>query len=195
MYAFVQTAMRNGSAPTDSPFAQGRLGSMINGNWMFANFKTYQPDDDIGYTFIPVPADGDKSVTWAGGWSGVVPQGAKNPEGGYEFVKYLCGPDGSRTYVEMNNNLPVVKDLLSDASLFTEDLKWFVDELFPTTRVRPALPVGAKYWDELTAAWEAIYLNTSDVASAAAQAKSNTQADIDANGYCPIAAPAASPAV
>lgn len=189
LYAFVQTAMRPGSAPTDSPFTQGRLGSMINGNWMFANFETYQPDTNIGYTFIPTPAEGDPSITWAGGWSGVVPQGAKNTEGGYDFVKYLCGADGSRTYVEMNNNLPVLRELLEDSSLFTEDLKWFVDNLFPTTQNRPPLPVGAKYWDELQAAYEAIYLNTMDPASAMGQAKANTQADIDANGYCPISAP------
>jgi ABC-type glycerol-3-phosphate transport system substrate-binding protein len=189
MYAFVQTAMRNGSAPTDSPFVQGRLGSMINGNWMFQNFATYQPDDDIGYTFIPVPADGDESTTWAGGWSGVVPQGAKNVEGGYEFVKYLAGPEGSRTYVELNGNLPVLRELLTDTSLFTEDLIWFVDNLFPGTRNRPPLPVGAKYWDEMTAAWEAIYLNTADPATAMGQAKSNTQADLDAGGFCPVAQP------
>ncbi len=190
MYAFVQTALRPGSAPTDSPFTQGRLGSMINGNWMFANFATYQPDDDIGYTFIPVPADGDESVTWAGGWSGVVPQGAKNTEGGYDFVKYLCGADGSRTYVEMNNNLPVLRSLLEDSSLFSEDLMWFVENLFPTTKNRPPLPVGAKLWDEMQAAYEAIYLGTMDPASAMGQAKQNVQADIDGNGYCPIAAPA-----
>ena len=32
---------------------QGRLATMLNGNWMFANFRTYQPDDDIGYTYMP----------------------------------------------------------------------------------------------------------------------------------------------
>jgi multiple sugar transport system substrate-binding protein len=189
LYAFVQTAIRPGAAPTDSPFTQGRLGSMINGNWMFANFETYQPDTNIGYTFIPVPAEGDPSVTWAGGWSGVVPQGARNPEGGYDFLRYLAGPDGSRTYTEMNNNLPVLRELLEDQSLFSEDLQWFVENLFPTTKNRPPLPVGAKMWDEMQAAYEAIYLNTMDPASAMGQAKANVQADIDGNGYCPIAAP------
>jgi multiple sugar transport system substrate-binding protein len=189
MYAFVQTALRPGSAPTDSPFTQNRLATMINGNWMFANFETYQPDSNIGYTYTPVPNAGDESYTMAGGWSGVVPQGARNTEGGYEFVKYLCGPDGSRTYVQMNNNLPVLKELLEDPSLFTEDLKWFVDNIFPGTKYRPPLPVGAKYWDELEAGWDSIRLNVSDPASAMAQVKSNTMADLSAGGYCPIAAP------
>jgi len=193
LFAFVQNAIRTGAAPTDSPFVQGRLATMINGNWMFANFKTYQPDDDIGYTFMPVQNEGDTSACMAGGWSGVVPQGAKNPEGGYEFVKYLCGPAGSRTYVQMNNNLPVLKELLADASLFDEGNKWFVDNMFPGTKFRPPLPVGAKYWDELEAGWDAIRLNVATPEEAMATVKSNTQAELDSGGYCPIAPPPAAP--
>lgn len=194
LYAFIQNAMRTGAAPTDSPFIQKRLGMMVNGNWMFQQFAKYIPDVEVGYTFIPVPTAGMNSTTWAGGWSGVVPQGAKNPEGGYEFVRYLCSAAGSKTYVKLNNNLPVLRELLTDKSLFSEDLLWFVDNLFPTTRNRPPLPVGAKYWDELEAAWQAIYLNTADPASALGQAKSNTQSDLDAGGFCPVAAPTSSEA-
>jgi multiple sugar transport system substrate-binding protein len=191
LYAFAQNAMRTGSQPTDSPFNQQRLGAMIDGNWQFPSFAKYLPGVDIGYTFTPVPAAGDTSHTWAGGWSGVIPLGAKNPEGGFEFIQYLCGPNGSRTYVTMNNNLPVLRELLADASLFSEDLNWFVQNLFPTTKNRPPLPVGARYWDELKSAWERIYLNQSDVASSMEQAKQNVQGDIDAGGYCPIAPPPA----
>jgi len=190
LYAFIQNAIRNGAAPTDSPFMQNRMGAMINGNWMFQQFKTYIPDVEVGYTYIPVPTKGMDSTTWAGGWSGVIPQGAKNVEGGFEFVQYLCGPEGSRTYVKLNNNLPVLKELLADASLFDENLKWFVDNLFPTTRNRPPLPVGAKYWDELESAWQKIYLNQADPKSAMETAKKNTQADLDAGGFCPVAKPA-----
>jgi multiple sugar transport system substrate-binding protein len=191
VYAFVQNAIRTGAAPTDSPFVQGRLATMLNGNWMFANFRTYQPDDDIGYTYMPVGTEGQDSYCMAGGWSGVVPQGAKNAEGGYEFVKYLCGPDGSRTYVQMNNNLPVLRELLTDTTLFEEGNLWFVENVFPTTKYRPPLPVGAKYWDELEAAWDAIRLNTSSPEDAYATARTNTQAELDAGGYCPVAAPPA----
>jgi multiple sugar transport system substrate-binding protein len=189
LFAFVQNALRTGAAPTDSPFIQGRLGAEINGNWMFANYANYAPDIEIGYTYIPVPTADLQSSSMAGGWSGVVPQGAKNPEGGYEFVQYLCGPAGSRTYVTINNNLPVLRELLADETLFTEDLKWFVDNVFPGTKFRPPLPVGAKYWDELEAGWEAIRLNLSDPASVMTQVKENTQSELDAGGYCPVAAP------
>jgi len=206
MYAFIQNAMRPGTPPTDNPFIQGRLGGFISGNWMFAQFRNYMgggsatpaatPEgggsytaDDVAYTLIPVPNEGDESATWAGGWSGVVPQGAKNPEGGYEFVRYLCGPEGSRTYTEMNNNLPVLTELTSDTELLGPDLTWVVENLFPTTNYRPPLPVGARYWDELTNAWESIYLNQATPEDAMAQVKQNVQSELDAGGYCPIENP------
>ncbi|MGC4105508.1 MAG: extracellular solute-binding protein [Thermomicrobiales bacterium] len=186
---FVAAALKTGAAPTDSPFTQGRLAGMNNGNWMFANFRKYQPDTKISYTFTPTPNAGDPSYTWAGGWSGVIPKGAKNPEGGFAFLQFLTGNVGMPTYVKMNNNLPVLRELLADKSLFDEDLTWFVDNLFPGTKNRPPLPVGAKYWDELKSAWEAIYLGQSSAEDALAQCKENVQQEIDAGGYCPIAAP------
>lgn len=191
MYAFIQNAMRPGTPPTDNPFIQGRLAGMINGNWMFAQFRNYMGDAaaDVEYTLIPVPNEGDQSATWAGGWSGVVPEGAQNPEGGYAFARFLCGAEGSRTYVEMNNNLPVLNELLSDTELLGPDLTWVVENLFPDTRYRPPLPVGAKYWDELTSAWEAIYLNRATPEEAMGQVKQNTQAEVEMGGFCPIANP------
>jgi multiple sugar transport system substrate-binding protein len=190
LYAFIQNAMRDGAPPTDNPFVQKRMAMYITGNWQFANFAKYIADVDVGYTFIPVPTADVESSTWAGGWSGVVPQGAKDPEGGYAFCQYLCGPEGSRTYTTMNNNLPVLKELLASTDLFDENLQWFVDNLFPQTKFRPPLPVGAKYWTELQTAWQAIYLNQADPASAMGSAKQNTQTDLDAGGFCPVAAPA-----
>ncbi len=65
-----------------------------------------------------------------------------------------------------------------------------MENLFPNTRYRPPLPVGAKYWDELQTAWQAIYLNQADPATAMETAKQNTQADLDSGGFCPVPPPA-----
>jgi ABC-type glycerol-3-phosphate transport system substrate-binding protein len=188
MIAFVDKA-NSLAAPTNSPFTQGRLGATISGNWQFALSAKYMPGVNIGYTWTPVPAEGDPSSTWAGGWSGVIPQGARNVEGGYEFLQYLCGPKGSRTNIGIIGNLPVLHELLADRSLFSDDLWWFVQNVFPGTRHRPPLPVGARYWDELQVGFEAISLGLSDVASAMAQVKQTTMIELEAGGYCPIAAP------
>jgi ABC-type glycerol-3-phosphate transport system substrate-binding protein len=66
MYAFIQNAIKPWRPADRLPFVQGRLGSMITGNWSSRISLPTMPDADIGYTFIPVPAEGDASVTWAG---------------------------------------------------------------------------------------------------------------------------------
>ncbi len=188
LYDFREPSSRVGAAPTDSPFIQGRLGAMISGNWEFAGFEEYAPDTEYAFTFTPVPNEGDPSITWAGGWSTVIPTGAKNPEGAYDFMKYMTGADGQRVYVEINNNLPTNLELLQDTDLLGEDLSWFAQQ-FDTTRNRPVLPVGAKFWDEMTAAWQLIYTGESTPEDAMATAKENTMMDMEAGGYCPIAKP------
>jgi hypothetical protein len=48
------------------------------------------------------------------------------------------------------------------------------------------LPVGAKYWNELTSAFQKIYLNQEEPASALATVKERVQPDLQR--YCPITA-------
>ena len=70
-------------------------------------------------TFIPVPEEGAESATWAGGWSVVIPQGAKNPEGAWRFMQYFAGEPGQRIYTTETAHLPTINALLEDAELFT----------------------------------------------------------------------------
>jgi len=190
LYAFIQGAMRPGAPPTDSPWNQNRLAIVITGDWEINNIPRYNPDLDYGITYLPVPTEGMESTTWAGGWSMVIPQGAKEPEAAFKFMQYACGPDGQRQYVKDTAHVPTIIELQSEADLYDERHKFFIDELLPTAKNRPPLPVGAKYWSELTAAWEKIYLNLEDPATAMGEAKQNTQVDLDAGGFCPVAAPA-----
>ena len=45
----------------------------------------------------------------------------------------------------------------------------------PTAKSRPPLPVGALYWDELTDAWERVYLNQTEPQAALEQVASRVQ--------------------
>ena len=46
--------------------------------------------------------------------------------------------------------------------------------------------MGARYWDELTTAWERVYLNEEEPAAALASVKGRVQPDLDR--FCPIEA-------
>lgn len=168
------------------PFVTKRQAFAITGDWYLNTLPKFAPDIDYGITLIPVGKEGDQSATWAGGWSVVIPQGAKNVEGAAKFIRYLAGEPGQRTYATETKHLPTLNSLLQDPSLFGDDEqhRFFAETLLPTAKNRPPLPVAVKYWDELTAAWQKVFLNEEESAAALATVKERVQGDLES--YCPI---------
>jgi hypothetical protein len=76
--------------------------------------------------------------------------------------------------------------LLNEGDLFDERHQFFA-ELLPTAKSRPPLPVGAKYWDELTVAWQKNNLNQGKPADLLKDVKDRVDGDLQR--YCPIAEP------
>jgi multiple sugar transport system substrate-binding protein len=170
--------------PAQHPFITEKLAMNITGNWFIKTIDQYAPDLEYGVTYIPTPPDrADQPSTWAGGWSVVIPEGAQNPDGGWEFMKWWAGEEGQRAYYELNGALPTLTDLLEDQSLFEGNLQLF-GELTDVAQSRPALPVGALYWDELTAAQEAVLLNREEPAPVLEQVESRVQPQLDE--FCPL---------
>jgi multiple sugar transport system substrate-binding protein len=166
-------------------FVTNRVGFAITGDWFLNTMAKFAPETEYGLTLIPVPAEGDESATWAGGWSMVIPQGAKNPEGAWRFLQYIAGEPGQRLYTTETAHLPTFNSLLADSSLFEDEQhRFFAEQLLPTAKNRPPLPVGARYWDELTSAWQKVYLNQEEPATALATVKERVQPDLQ--GFCPI---------
>ena len=172
--AFRQAFTRPDLPPQQNPFISQQLAMIITGDWMLGNMQRYAPDVNYGVTYIPAATKGGKSVTWAGGWSVVMPQGAKEPEAAFEFMKYFAGEPGQKLYTTETQHMPTITSLLADNSLFKGRHKFFKD-LLPDAKNRPPLPVGALYWDELTSAWEKTYLNQQEPLPALEQVASRVQ--------------------
>ena len=168
------------------PFYLGTLGMQITGDWVIDQIKQYAPTLDYGITWMPVPKAGDKSVTWAGGWSVVIPTGAKNVADAWTAMQWIGGAEGSKIYTTKSAHLSTVTSILGDASLFAGPHKFFADML-PTAKNRPPLPVGAEYWDALTVAWQKTYLHQGAPADLLKAAQDQVNGDL--KQYCPIAAP------
>lgn len=176
--AFRQAFTRPDLPPQQNPFMTGQLAMMITGDWMISSMSRYAPDLNYGITYIPAAEEGGESVTWAGGWSMVIPQGAQEPEAAFEFMRYITGEPGQRVYSKETQHMPTIKSLQDDASLFDERHQFFT-ELLSTAQNRPALPVGALYWDELTSAYENVYLNQLEPQAALEQVASRVQPQLD----------------
>jgi len=104
----------------------------------------------------------------------VIPEGAKNPEGAWQLIKWWAGPKGQRQYAEGAKQIPTVKELVDDDSLFQGQYRFFRD-LLDVAHSRPPLPVGALYWDELTAAGEAVILGEAQPQAALEQVYQRVQ--------------------
>lgn len=177
-------------APTSPPlpteqdaFLTGHVGMVITGPWVLSWFPQYQPNLHYGITYIPVPHQGDTPATWAGGWSVVIPQGAKNSKGGIDFMKYFAGEPGQRIYTKETQHMPTWKTLLTDTTLYQGDLNLFV-KLLASAHSRPALPVGSLYWDQLSAAQDAAIRHTQDPAVALKAAADTVNGKLAQ--YCPL---------
>ena len=162
LQAFAGDSKTPGFPPQENYFNTGTTAFQITGDWHLRQMVQYAPEIDYGVTYIPVPADGAEPSTWAGGWSLVVPEGANEPEAAYRFASYMAGEAGQRYYTKESAHLPTIEALVTEADLYDEGHKFFSEQLLPIAKNRPPLPVGALFWDELTLAWEATYLNESE---------------------------------
>ena len=133
------------------PFVAGQLSMAIDGDWRIAVMRTFGPSVNFGIGRIPTKP-GVPPVTWAGGWSVVVPKGARNPRGGYAFARFFAGPEGQRIYTVETAHMPTLVALQNMPELLADKDHAFFAGLLPTAKSRPPLPVGALLWDELTAA-------------------------------------------
>lgn len=178
--AFISSYNRPEAPPQQHPFITGRIPLMVSGDWFVASMARYAPDADYGITYIPVPEEGDKPSTWSAGWSVVMPQGAKEPEAAYTFMRYFAGEEGQRVYTRETQHFPTW------ASLLEEDLydakHTFFNDLLANSRSLALVPVGALYWDELTNAQERVYLNQVTPEAALSDVKDRVQTQLQT--YC-----------
>jgi multiple sugar transport system substrate-binding protein len=142
---------------------------------------TYAADTNYGFTFIPVPNEGDESATWAGGWSQALIPDSQVRDQAWKFMQYIAGPEGQSIYVKETAHLPTIKSLLEDASLYDERHATFLD-LLEVAHNRPPLAVGAAYWDALTSAQGSVELNTKEPQAALQEVIDAVQPQLDAVG-------------
>jgi multiple sugar transport system substrate-binding protein len=178
---WVSTNLPPNPPAAQNPFWTGKLGMTISGDWRIAEQAKYAPNGNYGFTFIPIPKEGDESATWAGGWSMALIPDSKVATQAVKFMTYIAGPEGQAVYTKDSTHLPTIKSLLEDASLYDEQHKTFLD-LLDVALNRPPLAVGAVYWDALTSAQGAVELNTKTPEDALKEVQDAVQPQLDAVG-------------
>jgi multiple sugar transport system substrate-binding protein len=179
---FVATVMPDPSNPAqENAFNTGKVAMVVSGPWKFKHMASLAPDVNYGFTYIPVPNEGDESATWAGGWSAALIPGSDVPDEAWRFIQFLTGPEGQTLFSDVTKNLPTLKSLLADESLFDEQHAQFLP-LLDVAHNRPPLAVGALYWNELTAAQGSVELNSAEPEAALQAVADAVQPELDAIG-------------
>jgi len=177
---FMSTYYPPNNPPEQDPFLTGNQPIAVCGSWEVENIMRYAPNIDYGVTYMPVLKKGDPPSTWAGGWSLVVPNGAKHVEDAIRFMTWYCGGDGQRLRCgfALKTFLPTWTALLDDDSLFIPQYSFF-RELLKVTKSRPVLPVGALYWDQLSVAQDDMATNSKTPVQALTDVQNTVQAQYD----------------
>jgi multiple sugar transport system substrate-binding protein len=166
-----------GTLPEEQePFLTGKVAMLLTGQWQLPIIKKYTPNLEYGVTYIPAP-NGLKS-SWSGGWSLVIPQGAKNPDAAFQFIRFITGAQGQEELAKVSGMFPTLKSLAGRKDLFPPEYEFFLS-LLPVAQSRPPLPVGALYWDKLKDAEEAVITNSKKSQDALQAVAAEVQPQLD----------------
>ena len=177
------------------PFIQGQVSMKIDGDWFMTTIADFAPNMDFTVTPGPMPADrldrGVKPVTWAGGYSVVIPSTAQHKEGAFKLMRFLLShrayqfmEQGSRErrlaqgkfYLPRGNANQTffeqsIRETIDNSPQLPQPFKdayAVMRELLPNTKIRPPSPVGQVLWNQHIRAFDAATIHQS-------QAKTNTQ--------------------
>ncbi|MGB7157969.1 MAG: extracellular solute-binding protein [Tepidisphaeraceae bacterium] len=152
------------------PFLVGKVAMKIDSDYFQHVIADYAPR--MRFAVAPPPAPrGKESVTWSGGFSWVVPAGAKHPEMAFELIRFLTtdrvwhlrnvveeryAASRGTSFIPEMAPLPHVNQQTYDQFVrdnadlperFKRHLLLFAD-MMKRSRYRPVTPVGQLLWDE-----------------------------------------------
>lgn len=158
-------------------FYIGKVAMKIDGDWVLNPMGRYAPNLDFGVAPPPSPdarlagkgrfAGKSPYVTWVGGFSYAIPRGAKNPDGGWRFIRFATSMEGrsiehraqrdferlrGREYVPRNqahirSNLALLEEFKPANPNLAAGQRMHV-EMAQFSRIRPATVVAQVLWDE-----------------------------------------------
>ena len=93
-YASAASFMEGFAGQPVDPFAQGSVAMASYGNWMIGTYARFPDLDYDGTGAMPVPEKmAGKKVNWSCGWTFVIDPNTELVEPGWDFVKWVIGPE------------------------------------------------------------------------------------------------------
>lgn len=143
-----------GSGVAD-PFISGLVAMRAQNINYYSSLMENAPEDfDFGVIQIPEKESGSGHWSWGGGFVLEVPQGAKDPEASYEFIKYLSTPEVQEKFGE--KSFDIMANKTANENLVNNDnldekgqmIYQMADENFANTVITP-VPLTAPDYNSL----------------------------------------------
>lgn len=168
-----------------APFLTGKVAMQIQGPWMANLIEAFDPD--LNYRAIPMPTtraqlNQESPVGLIDGDLMVIPSGAKNPEASFEFIAWMQQRTQIEELAQAHGKISPLRDTtaeflathpnrsISTHAAIADSPRAFG---FPKTRVWP------RYVSEFDAAFQRIWLQETDPASALALVNERAQFALD----------------
>ena len=153
-----ESGLRNASSGAgDWPFIGGFYSITLDGMWRVEELRKYneqcrkdgKPEMNYGTAPLPPPAGGAKDAGYADGNFLIIPKGAKQPQGAWEFIKFWSGlekPERAAKFYTWGGWLPI-NPQVANAPDYREyvrknpQFKTFLD-LMPSENLQPCPPVA-----------------------------------------------------
>ncbi len=180
---FVAACAGNVCNDQNDYFWTGQTAMTCSGDWRVSQWKRYKPDGHYGAAPFPGPDGPAPHASWAGGWSWVVPAGAKNVDGGWRTVNWVCGPEGQDMFNKGTYHIPTNKKAAEDP-YYREDATHAVFmDLLPVSHTRPPIPAGSLLWDSLVASRDEIVHGTLDPEASLKAVDDKVNAELEKLGF------------
>ncbi len=172
------------------PFVKGLVSLKIDGDWGLDTIAQWKRDMDFIITPAPMPDDRQDvpPITWAGGYSLVIPATATQKEGAFKLIQYLTSKrayeflqNGNKESLESEGKLYLphpwsnrkfyeqrIADTVTNnpevPPRFKQAYK-VIQEMLPNTLIRPPSPIGQLLWNKHIDAYSAaVYHHHAEIA-------------------------------
>lgn len=118
-----------------NPFVAGKVAMWVNTPTEFTKVRDYAPDKNYGVALMPELNEGKGHFSWGGGFSVEIPYGVKNPEGSWEFAKFLTSKESQVYWASQVYDTVANMEASKDPSLMEIPVFQMALEAMPETVV------------------------------------------------------------